>query len=105
LVRNIQAADRALRGRVTGTPVALLPNEEVSVMLTARFNDGTALRFEVVHGDRFEPHEGEKLLFEFPDGALREGVVYLRPAWAEGGYEPLRRGVYDRKARIVALEA
>ena len=73
-------------------------------MLTATFNDGSQLRFEVVHGDGFEPHEGDTVLFEFPDGALREGVVRLQAARSGHGDASLLRGIYDRGAKVVALE-
>lgn len=77
---------------------------EVSAMMTATFNDGTACRLETVHGDAFEPREGERFLFEFPEGALKEGAIhYGHPS--EACYDnPPRRAVFDRRTKIIAIE-
>ena len=73
-------------------------------MMTAKFNDGTACCLEVIRGDRFEPREGDRFLFEFPEGALKEGTVHF--AEPEGPCCDTRslRAVFDRRAKIVAIE-
>ena len=73
-------------------------------MMTAQFNDGTACRLEAVHGDRFEPCDGERYLFEFPEGTLKEGTIHFgHPREACCDNHP-RHAVYDRRTRIVAVE-
>jgi len=71
--------------------------------MTATFNDGSSCRLRVVHGDPFEPREGERFLFEFPEGTLKEGTVHLGdPPEACWDHEPCH-GVVDHRTKIVAL--
>ena len=73
-------------------------------MKVVRFGDGTTCRLGVVHGDRFEPREGETFLFEFPDGRLKEGTVNAPVTVWSDARVPVRSGVYDCKSRVVSLE-
>lgn len=73
-------------------------------MMTATFSDGTACRLDVIHGDRFEPRDGETFLFEFPEGTLKEGAIHFESPPEACWDRPPFRGIYDRDAKTVALE-
>ncbi len=73
-------------------------------MRVARFSDGTGCRLERVDGDRFDVHDGETLLFEFPDGRLKTGAVGAEGAEPFLEHFPSFFAVYDSESRIVSLE-
>jgi hypothetical protein len=73
-------------------------------MMTARFADGTVCRLEAVHRDSFNPREGEVYLFEYPDGALKEGWIHFVHPPEVCCESPRVQGIYDQRTRIVALE-
>jgi hypothetical protein len=72
-------------------------------MMTASFNDGTACRIDTVHGAGFAPRPGDVLLFEFPDGTLKEGYIHVEdPLEAHLEIAPFN-GSYNREANTVTL--
>ena len=73
-------------------------------MMTARFSDGSACRLEAVRGDGFEPREGDTYLFEFPEGALKEGTIHFGHSPEVYCWAVPRTGVFDRRSKVVALE-
>ena len=74
-------------------------------MRIATFDDGTECRLARVHGHRFEPREGETFLFEFPDGSLEKGTVSIAWAVPFTDHLPAFTGVFDRRSKVVSLEA
>lgn len=72
--------------------------------MTAKFNDGTACRLDAVHGDRFEPREGDRFLFEFPEGNLKEGTIHFGRPQEACWDDPPCRGVFDQKAKTVSIK-
>jgi hypothetical protein len=73
-------------------------------MLIVLLDDGTRLRFGRIHGDGFDPREGEKYLFEFPRGEIQEGVV---KSVEEAGAENETRfvnGIFDGTVRRIAVD-
>jgi hypothetical protein len=78
--------------------------QEVSIMVTAKFRDGSECLIEAVPGDGFEPHEGERYLFEFPEGTLKEGIIsFDRRPRPQAGESP-HHVHFDPKTRIVEVE-
>jgi hypothetical protein len=77
---------------------------EDKAMMTATFNDHTACRLAVVHGDDFEPRPDDRFLFEFPDGTLKEGVVRIDDPLEPRHDMMSLRGTYHRDAKTIMLQ-
>ena len=73
-------------------------------MRVVSFDDGTSCSIGAVHGDGFEPHEGDQFLFEFPDGDVRVGTVRFGVSVGIPEEIPAYNAIFDRHTRIMTLE-
>jgi hypothetical protein len=74
-------------------------------MFVATFEDGTSSWFEAIRGHGFVPTEGDRYLFEFPDGELQRGSLRAISAIELlSNHRPRLFGVFDPARRTVAVE-
>jgi hypothetical protein len=73
-------------------------------MRVVLFEDGTACSIARVHGEGFDPHEGDRFLFEFPDGRVMEGTVRFGASVGVPEDVPAYNAFFDGSARTLTLE-
>ena len=71
-------------------------------MIVTTFPNGSSAHI-LVHGGDFCPIEGDKYLFEFPDGEVLEGTVERILDEPSEGLTALV-GIYDRDSETISLE-
>ena len=74
-------------------------------MIIATFKDGTVCCLDKVHGEGFDPKDGEIFLFEFLDGSLKEGAVHTEAPSKVTEAGPVYNAIFDRETRTVSIEA